>query len=84
VDAIKSGYLESGITHDPNGAEVDGITEIDNLKVTTKGRALIDKAWIIPIGLWLTWWDKFGVFLSGFVVGTLLPALFFLIKWLWP
>ncbi len=84
VDAIENGYLVAGVTSDPNGAKLDGITEIDNLGITTKGRELIDKAWIIPIGLWLVWWDKFGVFVSGFIVGILLPAVFFLIKWLIP
>lgn len=82
-DAIENGYLKQGLTSDRGGLRHDGITEIDNLEITAKGRGLIDTAfWIIPIGLLSSWWDKYGVFISGAVVGLLTAPVIILAKWL--
>jgi hypothetical protein len=40
-DAIANGFLKAGITFDPNGKDIDGITEVDNLEITSKGREFI-------------------------------------------
>jgi hypothetical protein len=67
IDAISMGYLE-GFTS--NKADL----AVDCLRITTKGRELIDKTWIIPIGLLYHTFEKYGRFITGFILGVVIPV----------
>jgi hypothetical protein len=76
ADAIKNGYLEGR-------TEKNGSLKVDVIRSTTEGRALIDKTlYILPIGLWHAWYEKFGQFILGIFVGLFVPATASFIKWL--
>lgn len=78
--AINQKYLQRRISI-PEALVVAGEEEeIEQVRVLAKGHELLDKAWIFPIGLWSTWWDKYGVFLVGFGIGGLFVGLIQIIK----
>jgi len=72
--AIDNGYIEPG---DKQGAMSDAI------RVTDKGTDLVDAAlFIIPIGLFVAWWGKFGQLIAGVGIGTFGAVLLALAKML--
>lgn len=48
-----------------------------------KGTDLTDTVFRFPIGLVEAVWEKHGRFISGFIVGLVIPAIAELIKWVW-
>lgn len=75
-DALVDKYLSVSARKGPKN-------KVEVFIVTTKGRELIDTAfWVVPIGLLNAWWNRYGVFTTGFVAGLILPALILVVKWL--
>ena len=62
-----------------------GDTKVDMVCVTDKGRELLDTVPYLPflkIGLYEALWAKHGGFISGVILGTLIPILIALVKWI--
>lgn len=72
-DALANEFIESRLIEDreiiPDGKLLSD-KPIEQLRITRKGRELLDRAlWIIPIGLYYAWFKEYGRFFAGAGVG---------------
>ncbi len=82
ADALRSGYLEGR-------TELENDEEVDTLRLTYKGRELIDGFYIdkffLPMGLWLAWAKTYSPLLTALLalgVGVFIKGAIALI-WQW-
>ena len=78
-DCVNDGYVQA------HASEVNDRT-VDLIQIKKSGRELIDTIPGLPfikIGLYELWWDKHGIFISGFVMGVALQIVLFIGNRLW-